>query len=76
MPFLDPTFKQIGKHEDNASKATRANNLSDKGSARPLSTPLQHQDCGTINQFQWILIKLGRQGGTGEDEEEAHREGM
>ena len=76
MPLLNPTSKQTGKHEDNASKATKVNNLSIKGLARPLSIPLQCRDHGTINQFQWILIELGHQGGTGEDEEEAHREGM
>ena len=76
MPPFDPTSKQAGKCEDNASKATRANNRSIKGSARPLSSPPQHRDCGTINQSQQISIELGHQGGTGEDGEEAHKEGM
>ena len=76
MPLLDPTSKQIGKCKDNASKATKVNNPSVKGSARPLSTPLWCRDCGTTNQFQWISIKPGHQGGTGEDEEGAHKEGM
>ena len=76
MPPLNPTSKQTGKHGDNASKVTRVNNLSIKDLARPLLTPLQCQDHGTINQFQWISIELEHQGGTGEDEEEAHKEGM
>ena len=75
-PLLDPISKQTGKREDNASKATRVNNLSIKGLARPLSIPLQHQDHGTTNQFQWTSIELGYQEGTGEGKEEAHREGM
>ena len=55
--------------------ATKVNNRSNRGLARPLLTPLQHQDCGTINPFQWTLIKPGHQGGTGEGEGEAHNEG-
>ena len=75
-PLIDLTSKQIGKHEDNIFQTTRANSLSDKGSARPLSTPLPHQGHGTINQFQWILIEPERQEEIGEAKEEAHREEM
>ena len=58
MPPLGPTFRRTGKPEDNVSKATKANSRNDKGLARPLLTPPQHQGHGTINQFPWTLIEL------------------
>ena len=73
MPLLDLTSKQIGKHKDNVFQTIKANSLSDKGLARPLSTPLLHQSHGTINQFQWILIEPEHQEEIGEAEEEACR---
>ena len=76
MPLLNPTSKQTGKREGNAFKAIRTNCLKDKVSARPPSIPLPHWKHGTINQFQWISTEPGCQGGTGEDEEEAHKEEM
>ena len=76
MPRLNPTSKQIGKHEGNILQTTKVNNLSDKGLVRPLSTPPPHQDHGTINQFQWILIEPEHHEGIGEDEEEVHKEEM
>ena len=75
-PLLDLTSKQTGKHKDNTSKVTKANNLNDKGLARLPSTPLLPQDHGTINQSQWTSIEWERQGGTGEDEGEGRKEGM
>ena len=71
-----PTSRQIGKHRDNAFRATRANSHSVKGSVRPPSTLPQPQDHGTINQSQWISTKLERQEEIGEGEGEAHKEGM
>ena len=74
--LLGLTSRQTGKPEGNASKAIRASSCNDKGLARPLLTPLQCRDHGTINQSQWILIKLEHQEEIGEDEEEVRREGM
>ena len=74
--LLGPTSRQTGKPEGNASKAIRANSHNNKVLARPLLTPLQHQDHGTINQSQWISIELECREEIGEDEEEVHREGM
>ena len=76
MPLLDPTSKQTGKCKGNASKTTKANNLNDKDLARPLSILPPHQDHGTINQFQWILIEPKHHKGIGEDEGEVHKEEM
>ena len=76
MPLLNSISKQTGKHEGNAPKAIKVNNHSIKGLARPLLIPLQHQDHGTINQFQWILTKPEHQGETGEGKEEDCKGGM
>ena len=76
MPLLDPIFKQTGKHEDNVSRAVKANNLSNKGSAKLPLTPPPHQDPGTTNQSRWILTEPEHQGGIGGDEEEVPKEGM
>ena len=76
MPLLNPTSRQTGNHEDSASRAPKANNLSDKDLARLPSTWPWRQGHGIINQFQWILIKLECQGGTGEGKGEVHKEEM
>ena len=65
--------KQPGKHEDNTSKAAKANSLRDKGSAKPLSTPLPHQKHGIINWSQWTSTELEHQEETGEVKGEVHR---
>ena len=76
MPLLNPISKWTGKHEDNASKATKVNNCSARGSARPLLIPLQHQDHGTINHFQWISTVPEHLEETGEGKGGACKEGM
>ena len=76
MTLLNPISKQTGKCEDNTPKATRGNKCSAKGLARPLLIPLQHQDHGTINQFQWISTEPEHQEETGEGGGEAHKGGM
>ena len=75
MPPLNPIFKQTGKHEDNVSRAVKANNLSNKGLAKPPLTPLLHQDPGITNQSWWISTEPEHQGGIGEDKEEVPKEG-
>ena len=75
-PLLDPTSKQTGNHKGNASRVPKANNLSDKDLARLPSTLPWHQGHGIINQFQWILIKLECQEGTGEGKDEVCKGGM
>ena len=72
-PLHDLISKQPGKHKDNASKATKANNPRDKGSAKPHSIPPPHQKHGIINQSQWTSTEPEHQEETGEAEEEAHR---
>ena len=74
--LLDLTSRQTGKPEGNASRAIKASSHNNKGLAKPLLTPLQHQDHGTINQSQWILIELECREEIGEEEEEVRREGM
>ena len=76
MPLLNLTSKQTGKCKDNAFKTTKANNLSNKDLARPLSILPPYQDHGIINQFQWILIEPEHWEETGEEGEEAHKEEM
>ena len=73
---LNPTSKRTGKCADNASKTIQTNNLNNKDLDRLPLIPLPCQDHGTINQFQWILIGLEHQEGTGEGEGEDHNEGM
>ena len=74
MPLPDPTSRQIGKHEGNVSKITKANSLNAKDLVRPLSTPLPHLDHGTINPFRWMLIKPENQEGIGEGKGEVYKE--
>ena len=74
--LFDQTSRQTGKHEGNTSKATKINSNSDKVLDRPLTTPPQHQDHGTISQFPWISIELEHQEETGGGEEEVHKEEM
>ena len=75
-PPLNPTSKQTGRQEDNALRAIKVNNHSNKDLARPLLTLPPLQGHGIINQSQWTLIKQGHQEGTGEDEGEVHKGGM
>ena len=76
LPLFDQTFRQTGKHKDNASKAIKINSNSNKVLDRPLITPPLHQDHGIINQSPWILIELEHQEETGGGEEEVHKEEM
>ena len=72
-PPHDLTSKQPGKHEDNASKATKANSRRDKDSAKSLSTPLPFRKRGIINWSQWTSTEPEHQEETGEVKGEAHR---
>ena len=76
MPLLGQTSKQPGNPEDNASKTTKINKLRSKVLVKPLSIPPPLWKHGIINQSPWTSIEPGHQEGTGEDEEEVHKEEM
>ena len=70
----DQTFRTPGKHEDNVSKITQTHSHNNKGSDRPPSTPLQPQDPGTTNPFQWTSTGQKPLEGIGEGKEGGNQE--
>ena len=65
----DQALKTLGKHKDNAFKATKTHNHNNKDLDRPLLTPPLPLNPGTISLFQWTSIGWEPLEGTGEEEE-------